>query len=330
MNMKKYEGIFEKLPHPPSIFRFQRGGYNIFTLPNYEIYTDDLKIEHDLPGQPHKGRVFAAIQPHIDDVPLYCAGLVAKLVKEGYTGYLLRISNDDLGSGGSYGEGILENERDNDKIAEVLGMKKAFNLNYTNHRMDGDPILELKTRLLFLFKVLNVDTVISFDPQDMLERNPDHTVTAEAVYRVLWVGTRKDFPELNKAGFTGTAINDQYYYGMSPMGFHPVNRVVDISSVIDKKVEANIANAHKGPAGKHGSMLRARLAKQNKKLPLLGDSDETADFNYIKELLMDDWKKFGNQFDLEYAEPYFWIGNENLNRPNVQDYVNEHAIPLKS
>ncbi|MFC1552493.1 PIG-L deacetylase family protein [Candidatus Latescibacterota bacterium] len=257
MNAKKYDGINAKLPHPPSIYSFRRSGYNIFTLPNYEIYTDDLKIERDRPGQPHKGRVFAAIQPHIDDVPLYCAGLVAKLVKEGYTGYLIRISNDDLGSGGSYGEGVLQNEKDNDEIARVLGLKKAFNLNYTNHRMDGDPMLELKTRLLFLFKVLNVDTVISFDPQDMLERNPDHTMTAEAVYRVCWVGTRKDFPELNKAGITGAAITDQYYYGMSPMGFHPVNCVVDISSVIDKKVEANVANVGKGPAGKNGSRLRA-------------------------------------------------------------------------
>jgi LmbE family N-acetylglucosaminyl deacetylase len=323
-------GIHEKMPHPPSIFSFKRSGYNIFTLPNYEVYTDDLKIERDLPGKPHKGRVFAAIQPHIDDVPLYCAGLVAKLIKEGYTGYLIRISNDDLGSGGSYGEGVLRNEIDNDKIAEVLGLKKAFNLNYTNHRMDGDPMLELKTRLLFLFKVLNVDTVISFDPQDMLERNPDHTMTAEAVYRVCWVGTRKDFPELNKAGITGKSITDQYYYGMSPMGFHPVNCVVDISSVIDKKVESNIANANKGPCGHSGSRLRARLAKENKKLPILGNDDKTADFQYIKELLMHDWKVFGEQFGLEYAEPYFWVGTGQEYTPTVQDYIDEHAVPLRS
>lgn len=330
MNKQKYSGIYTELPHPPSIYRFERTGYNVFTLPNYMIYTDDLQIEHELPGQPHKGRVLAAIQPHIDDVPLYCAGLVAKLIKEGYTGYLIRTSSDDLGGRLNYGEGVLQNEKDNDRIAEVLGLKKAFNLYYCNHRMDGDPILELKTRLLFLFKVLNVDTIISFDPQDRFERNADHVVTAEAVLRACMLGVRKDFPELYKAGITGRGIRDQYFYGMSPMGYHAVNRVVEISSVIDKKVEANVANIGKGPAGKNGSLLRARLAKENKKLPILGNDDHTADFQYIKQLLMHDWKVFGEQFGLEYAEPYFWIGQEGDYRPTVQDYIEENAVPLRS
>ena len=42
----------------------------------------DLIIERDLPGQPYKGRVLAAIQPHSDDIPIFAAGTVAKLVRE--------------------------------------------------------------------------------------------------------------------------------------------------------------------------------------------------------------------------------------------------------
>ena len=37
-------------------------------------------------GSPHAGKVLAAIQPHSDDIALLCAGTVAKLVGEGYTG----------------------------------------------------------------------------------------------------------------------------------------------------------------------------------------------------------------------------------------------------
>jgi|SRR5471032_3366553 hypothetical protein len=54
-------------------------------------------IEHSRPGTPHRGKVPAAIQPHSDDVALLCAGTVAKLIQEGYTGYMIRATNDDMG-----------------------------------------------------------------------------------------------------------------------------------------------------------------------------------------------------------------------------------------
>ena len=61
-----------------------------------QIATSDEKVlEKYQPGQPHKGKVLAAIQPHCDDIPLFAGGTVAKLIREGYTGYLIRTSNDD-------------------------------------------------------------------------------------------------------------------------------------------------------------------------------------------------------------------------------------------
>jgi hypothetical protein len=56
---------------------------------------DDVVIERDLAGKPHIGKVLAAIQPHADDIPIFAGGLVAKLISEGYTGYLIRTTIDD-------------------------------------------------------------------------------------------------------------------------------------------------------------------------------------------------------------------------------------------
>ena len=39
-------------------------------------YTPEVKIERPQPGQPHQGKVLAAIQPHCDDVALFAAGTV--------------------------------------------------------------------------------------------------------------------------------------------------------------------------------------------------------------------------------------------------------------
>lgn len=50
-------------------------------------------IERSVSGQPNKGKVLLAVQAHADDIPLSASGTVAKLIEEGYTGYLLRATN---------------------------------------------------------------------------------------------------------------------------------------------------------------------------------------------------------------------------------------------
>ena len=63
----------------------------------------EVQIERPQPGKPHAGKVLAAIQPHADDIPLFAGGLVLKLIQEGYTGYLIRITNDDHTGPGTVG-----------------------------------------------------------------------------------------------------------------------------------------------------------------------------------------------------------------------------------
>ena len=58
-------------------------------------------IDRKQSGQPHKGKVLAAIQPHCDDIPIFAGGTVLKLLDEGYTGYLITMSNDSMAGGGS-------------------------------------------------------------------------------------------------------------------------------------------------------------------------------------------------------------------------------------
>ena len=81
----------------------------------------DIQIERAQPGKPHAGKVLAAIQPHADDIPLFAGGLVLKLIQEGYTGYLIRTTNDDHTGPGTVGEGVLANERDNFAVAKAFG-----------------------------------------------------------------------------------------------------------------------------------------------------------------------------------------------------------------
>ncbi len=292
-------------------------------------------LERPVSGQPHKGKVLLALQAHSDDIPLMAAGTVAKLIEEGYTGYLVRATNDDmgdapgLGTPGTIGENVLGNERDTAEVARVLGCQRRFDLNYNNHRMADVSLNELICRLIFLIRMLKVDTVIGWDPWAHDEENPDHYTLARAVEAACWMaGRAHDYPEQLAAGLEPKTVEDKYYFARRP----EITRVVDISKQIDKKVEANRANVAKGPAGHLGSRLRAELAKRNQRLPLLGDDDITADRSYIKEFVMAPSRELGRQYGVEYAEAFHYIepGASGADRDSrIDAYVKEHAVPSK-
>ena len=292
---------------------------------------EEIVIERPVPGQPHKGKVLLAIQAHSDDIPLFAGGLVSKLLDEGYTGYLLRTSD---ASSGDY----MGNLTDNRKIAGYWGMKKAYDFFYKHHEMDAVQIQDLKARLIFLFRLLKVDTVICWDPWEHYEENPDHAVTGHAVEAARWMAQMEtDYPEHLDAGLVPYGPTERYYYSRDTQR---VNRIVDISNYIDQKVEVNMLNVTKGPAGKgFGKKLLDQLASEGKTLSILGDSGKSADFNFVKYVVFGidsrrlyaffptvSNKDLGEQYGLEWAERYHYI-NDNM-PDKLEQYINDHAKPL--
>ena len=283
----------------------------------------DIYVERLQPGKPHAGKVLAAIQPHADDLPIYAGGLIFKLLEEGYTGYLIRTTNDDHTGPGTVGEGVLANERDNAAVARAFGLTKVYNLYYRNHMLDAVSPLELRLRLIFLFRLLKVDTVISYDPWGHYEENPDHYVTASAVEAACWMaGMGKDYPEHFDAGLRPHLVQQKYYFARGPQY---VNRIVDTTDFMDRKIGVNLVNVAQGPAGQNGAQLRRRLHEQGLRLPILGDSDETANREYVRQFVLQRDSETGEKFGLRYGEPYHFIGPE---PDTVGDYIRKNAVKL--
>src|SRR5574340_1449728 len=108
-----------------------------------------VTVERDVPGKPHAGKVFVAIHAHLDDIPYYCAGTVAKLIREGYTGYIIRTTNDEKCGGRSPAENIKSNEEDHFRMAAALGVSGVYDFYYRNHRMNDISSQELRSRFIF-------------------------------------------------------------------------------------------------------------------------------------------------------------------------------------
>jgi len=123
-----------------------------------------------------------------------------------------------------------------------------------------------------------------------------------------------------------------YYFARGPQ---IVNRVVDISKFIDIKIKSTIACQTQGPGVNNGALLRTSLAGKGKRLPVLGDDDDSANFNYIKEFVMDIdseyWrgipsdKKTGEKYGLAWAECFHYIGPASS---RIDGYIEQNAVSI--
>jgi hypothetical protein len=139
-------------------------------------------------------------------------------------------------------------------------------------------------------------------------------------------GRVHDYAEQIAAGHAPHAVTEKYYYARHPLP-NAINRIVDISDTVENKIDVNICNVAKGPGGNHGSQLRARLAKEGKKLPILGDDDKTADRNYIRQFLLAGNRALGQRYGVEYAEQFHYIGAQQ-GFLRIDEYVKQNAVPL--
>lgn len=269
--------------------------------------SSEVFIERAAKGKPHKGKVLALITAHLDDGPGMACGTVAKLLKEGYTGYFIRTSNDekdsyDLG----LGDTIAANERDANQFIKVCGLKQWFNLGYRNHRLDEFAVTEMRVRLIFLFRLLKVDTVVTFDPWGHYEENPDHYVTARAVEAACWMaGGHLDMPEHFAAGLKPHAVRERYYFARGPQ---LVNRVVDIGPTLQTKIDC--LKACRTMVNHTIKDIMVEHVERNLHLPAFPANETAAIDKYAKLTVERKARSVGEKYGLRYAEAFHYIGRD--------------------
>lgn len=290
-------------------------------LPSHTLPAQDIVIERAVSGTPHQGKVLALITPHLDDGPFFASGTVSKLLQEGYTGYFIRTSNDEKDSYDlTLGETVLGNERDAKDFLQASGLKQMFDLSYRNHRMDDVARTEIRARLIFLFRLLKVDTIFSYDPWGHYEENPDHYVTAQAVEAACWMsGGHLDMPEHFAAGLKPHSVSEKYYFARGPQ---LVNRVVDIGPTIKTKLAC--LRACRTMMTHMIKELNASLVERKQRVPALSAADSAAVDQFTQMAVEIKDRPEGQKYGLDYAEAFHYIGPD----PSMDEYLARQAVPL--
>jgi LmbE family N-acetylglucosaminyl deacetylase len=279
-------------------------------------------IERKSEGKPHGGKVLALITPHLDDGPIFAGGTLCKLLSEGYRGYFIRTTNDEKDSYHlTLGETVLANEQDTALFVKTVGLERSFDLSYRNHRLDEQSPVELRARLIFLFRLLKVDTVFSYDPWGHYEENPDHYVTAQAVQAACWMAAGNlDFPEHFAAGLKPQGVREKYYFARGPQ---LVNRVVDIEPFAAKKqaaVESCVTMVNHMVQD-----LNEGLAAKKLKLPAFATGDRAVNNRaFVEAALLARDRDTGRKYGLQRAEEFHYIGPDT----SLETYIRNNAVPL--
>jgi LmbE family N-acetylglucosaminyl deacetylase len=272
--------------------------------------------------KPYTGRTLVIITSHADDFTIFAGGTIAKLIDEGYTAHLIRITNDEKDSWDlSPGETSHRNTVEMRAAADVIGVKEIYSLDFRNDEMDPVPETEVRARLIFLFRKLKPWTIMTFDPSAKYEENPDHKKTARAAEDAAWnSGVHLVLPEHFSVGLGKWTVLDRYYWARQ-LDKEDANKAVDISATLERKIKA--IQQHKTMMRHSAYQTKAKLAQAGLRLPLLDEVNDTTINKLIDIQIRERAEAIGQRHGLKYAEEFHYV-------PLAGGYVMQNAVPLKN
>jgi LmbE family N-acetylglucosaminyl deacetylase len=184
---------------------------------------------------PPGGERILFVLAHPDDAEFLCGGTVARLTEEGRAVHYLLATRGEKGSEDpdmtpDRLAGIREQEQRN--AASVLGVSSVTFLDH----LDGEVevTIPLRRELVYYIRKIKPDVTFTFDPWKKNEIHPDHRAIGMCTLDALACARGSMYyPEHRKEGLAAHRANQIYFFGTDRPNFW-----VDITSVIDKKLEA--------------------------------------------------------------------------------------------
>ena len=282
-------------------------------------------------GKTPPGKVVLVVHPHHDDHThdAGCGGFIAKLIDSGYSGYYVRVSNDEKDGPHGWGRNDVVNYTETVEAIRNLGLKDVLSLNWRNDHMDSIPLTELRAQLILLFRKYQPDVVLSYDPFGHYDRNPDHRKVSRAVAEAVWLsGYENVHPEHLSYGLKPFRPPYRYYSQRMDYGKgHEPNIAIELNeSQVKRKAVSFWLHKNVRLRPSTARRIRQQLETKGLTVPQLEDLDDLEATKRIQE-----WSMFwvsaqrGRENGVEFAEVFYYI-DEWHHLPGLRDYIGQNAV----
>jgi LmbE family N-acetylglucosaminyl deacetylase len=188
---------------------------------------------------PGDGRTVLVVIAHADDLALFIGGTVARWGDAGWRVVVVRVTDDRWDSFGlSERETVAANTAELRDSAAILGVTEIVELGHATDRLGDVSEVALREQII---RQVRTHALVTFDPYSLYgEDNLDHKVVAAATDEAFWTSQfDKHHPEHLAEGLQPHGCFERWYFGR-PVG--DVTDIVDISSTLDRKVDAACAH----------------------------------------------------------------------------------------
>jgi LmbE family N-acetylglucosaminyl deacetylase len=232
---------------------------------------------------PGRDRCVLLVVAHADDPTLFLGGTIARWADAGWRVVVVRVTDDRWDSVGcDEPTAIAENRAGFERAMAILGVAHAHDLGYPSDALGDVRETELREHIIRLVRTHRPHTLVTFDQSAMYhEDNEDHWKVAAAVDEAFWTSQFDlHHPEHLANGLAVHGAFERWWFGRDVV---QVTDVVDITNVIDRKIDA--ALAHEPALRNYVHQLRLQARTGGWRVPLL-DAAQTGDLRPVMEPLL--------------------------------------------
>lgn len=188
------------------------------------------------------------VAAHADDLETMCGGTLVQLLAQGKTADLLLATDGDLGTDDPSAERLALATRrraEAQRAAEQLGLRRVHFLGYHDGELLND--LKLRQEVAYAYRLLQPDTVLTFDPLAAYRDNlhPDHIAVAQAAIDAFMPAKMALYHPEHLSGTVRPSRVEHIFCFATP----EPDVVVPIDAVYEQKVAASLVHESQFPKG---------------------------------------------------------------------------------
>lgn len=251
-----------------------------------------------------EGKHVLVITAHADDMEFMAGGTIAKLAAFGYEVHVVIATNSERGTlDPDADERVIARTRREEarRSARRLGISDdiAF-LGYEDGGLSEVPLNELRERCMHAIRRVRPHILFTWDPWAPYEEHPDHRqVGLAATEAAAFSHFPLYHPEHRREGLEPHLVSERYFFAKSP---RDVNKAVDITDYIDRKVDALCEHACQMEMTV--ADLQMQLAASGLDVPRVREADPKQYRPLIEDQVRAWARANGRRHGMQYAEEF--------------------------